>query len=180
MEFKYIETNRLLLRKMDESVLHYLKGISNDEELGLFFGIKGEKLIQKEKNRLIGGYTTFNKKILIFHLINKKTQTVIGWCGYHTWYIDHSRAELGYMIYDEENRNKAYMKEALKATLDYGFKKMDLQRVEALVGAENEPSLKLIEKYGFQKEGCLRNHYRVNGTYEDSLFFGLLKEEYAI
>ncbi len=34
-------------------------------------------------------------------LIDKKTNKVIGWCGFHTWYTDHNRAEIGYGLFDD-------------------------------------------------------------------------------
>jgi ribosomal-protein-alanine N-acetyltransferase len=69
------------------------------------------------------------------------------------------------------------MKEAVKPILDYGFTKMLLNRVEALIGAENTPSLKILQANNFTFEGTLREHYNVNEVHEDSLLFSLLKSE---
>ena len=56
---------------------------------------------------------------------------------YHTWYVDHHRAEIGYVLNSkEEDMNKGYMSEALLkeviALLD--LMKMNLHRIEAFVG----------------------------------------------
>jgi ribosomal-protein-alanine N-acetyltransferase len=55
---------------------------------------------------------------------------------------------------------------------------MKLNRIEAFIGPGNIPSLKLIAKSGFIQEGHLRGHYCKKGIMEDSLVFGLLREEY--
>jgi ribosomal-protein-alanine N-acetyltransferase len=70
------------------------------------------------------------------------------------------------------------MKEALKAMLDFGFKEMQLNRVEALIGPLNVPSTKLVQSLGFVQEGVLREHYCKNGELQDSVMFSLLKREY--
>ena len=70
------------------------------------------------------------------------------------------------------------MKEGIKRILDYGFNEMGLNRVEAMIGSYNEPSLKLVRSLGFVKEGLLREHYCKNGELQDSIVFSLLKKEY--
>ena len=71
------------------------------------------------------------------------------------------------------------MKEALPFVLQYGFEEMELKRIEALVGPNNEASLRLIRSMGFVQEGLLREHYFTNGRFEDSLFFSLLQREFV-
>ena len=102
----------------------------------------------------------------------------MGWCGYHTWYIQHDRAELGYELYHESDRGKGYMSELMPYVIEYGFKDMNLNRIEAMVGPTNIPSLKLLEASGFVKEGQMRSHYLRDGEYQDSLVFSLLRNEY--
>jgi ribosomal-protein-alanine N-acetyltransferase len=41
---------------------------------------------------------------LYFHLLEKTDQNVIGWCGYHTWYLEHDRAEIGYELFKKVKR----------------------------------------------------------------------------
>ena len=78
----------------------------------------------------------------------------------------------------EEERNKGYMGEALKAVLRFGFNEMNLNRIEALTSPTNEISQKLLHANGFVHEGELRRHYNKDGVFEHSVFYGLLKDEY--
>jgi ribosomal-protein-alanine N-acetyltransferase len=114
-----------------------------------------------------------------FYLIEKSSGNNIGWCGFHKWYTRHSRGELGYVMTDEPAKGKGYMKEALGPVLKYGFNTLKLHRVEAMVAAWNEPSLKLLKGNGFVNEGNLREHYFENNIYDDSLMFSLLVGEYT-
>ena len=43
----------------------------------------------------------------------------------------------------------------------------------------NLASCRLLEKLGFQREGVLRNRWRVGGEFSDSVIFGLLRHEYV-
>ncbi len=178
MHFETIATARLVLRKIDPAVLDFIFSNYNDEQLKLFLGHPTNESLNKERDRFRKGMHTFNKSFLYFQLMEANTGEVIGWCGYHTWYLDHSRAEIGYGMNDEEYRAKGYMSEALAAIIDYGFKKMKLNRLEAFIGPANIPSLKLVKKFDFTQEGHLRQHYCKDNKLEDSLVFSLLKEEY--
>ncbi len=132
-----------------------------------------EQLVEKQR-QYDEGFSTYNKKFLYFFLIDKITEMNIGWCGYHTWYTPHRRAEIGYQI-AEEYQNRGLMKEALIPIIDHGLNKMNLQRIEAYVGEENAASLRLMEIFEFKKEGLMKKHYNIDGVNGDSLVFGLLK-----
>jgi ribosomal-protein-alanine N-acetyltransferase len=111
-------------------------------------------------------------------MIDKATSKPVGKCGFHSWYPDHRRAEIGYGFTDENYKGKGLMTEALKEMIKYGFEKMELNRVEAFVGPNNPASLKLIRSLGFTEEGQLREHYYKHPRLEDSICFSLLKKEY--
>lgn len=141
-------------------------------------GLKDEVDLERESRKYKEGLWTYNKKFVNFLLFLKGDMRVIGACGFHTWYVDHRRAEIGYALYHKDDQAKGYMKEALAAVLKYGFDHMNLNRVEAFVGSDNLPSIKLMAHFGFQKEGLLRQHYYWQDKMEDSLAFGLIKQDY--
>lgn len=141
-------------------------------------GLNTEEDYLREKKKAEGGYRTYDRSIEHFKLVLKENDEVIGGAGFHNWYAIHKRAELGYVMYKEEQRRKGLMEEAVRAILDHGFRVMELNRVEATIGPKNEASLNLIKKLGFTQEGHLRNHYVHEGEVQDTLIFGLLREEY--
>jgi ribosomal-protein-alanine N-acetyltransferase len=79
---------------------------------------------------------------------------------------------------DEGFKRKGLMTEVLEVIIDYRFNRMNLNRIESLMGTENIPSLRLIDKDNFIKEGLLRQHYYSSGKYEDSILFSKLYIEY--
>jgi [ribosomal protein S5]-alanine N-acetyltransferase len=177
MEINSIETPRFTLRIVTPEVHNHAMENFSDNELMDFFGLD-EKGLEKQKSQQAGGLTTFNKSFVNFYPIDKYTGKVIGWCGYHTWYTDHDRAEIGYYLNADEHKRKGYMTEILRAVLYYGFSQMNLHRVEALTATYNTASIKTLEKFGFTYEGLLREHYLVDGKHEDSPIYSLLRHEF--
>lgn len=178
MQFEIIETPRLKLRKLNQEVFDFVFNNYTTEELRRFLALKLSEECELEKEKYRQGFSTFNKTFLYFQLIEKQSDKIIGWCGYHTWYTSHDRAEIGYILFEDKVKGKGYMTEVMTPILAYGFGEMNLHRVEAFVGKENLPSLKLMSNFGFKQEGHLKEHYLKNGVYEDSLLFALLRSEY--
>jgi [ribosomal protein S5]-alanine N-acetyltransferase len=179
MTFDIITTERLLLRKITPIVLRQLFEDYSDKEIKHILGIETDEALGNERAKYKLGLSTFNRSFLYFHLLDPVSEINIGWCGYHTWYLQHHRAEIGYVLAKENYRQKGLMTEAMTAIIHYGFNAMNLHRIEAFVGSDNVASLSIMERFHFKKEGLLREHYVVNNRMEDSLVFSLLKHEYA-
>lgn len=178
MDFFCIETERLLLRKLTPETYQYIFEQYSDLEQLEFLGIGTFEKLKEEKEKFTKGITTYNKSTLVFQLLDKKSKKVIGGCGFHTWYLDHARAEIGYALTDDTIKRSGLMSEALKPIIAYGFEEMKLNRIEAFIGPNNSASIRLVEKFGFTREGLLRQHYYKDGQFEDSVAYSLLQEEY--
>jgi RimJ/RimL family protein N-acetyltransferase len=95
--------------------------------------------------------------------------------------IDYNH-KVGSVMYwlGEDYWNKGYGSEALKALLDFGFKELKLRRISAEVYPGNEGSSKLLEKFGFKKEGYFREAVvcKADNQIKDTIPYGLLSKEY--
>ena len=179
MEFEKLTTDRLILRILSPEVYDFIYQNFTTEEQIKFLGLASTEELATEKNKYDKGLSTFNKSFRVFQLIDKTSEQIIGWCGYHTWYTEHNRAEIGYGLFDDSFKQKGLMSEALPPIIEFGFITMKLHRIEALAAAYNVPSLKLLAKMNFKKEGVLREHYFVNDRMEDSVIFSLLKNDFG-
>lgn len=71
--------------------------------------------------------------------------------------------------------NRRLATEALAAILAYGFSELGLHRVEAQTVADNEESVRLLDRLGFQREGTRRGHsFEEDGLFHDEAIYGLL------
>lgn len=173
-KFDYIETSRFKLRILEAEAYQNFLRLATAEELLHYIGIPKEE-VEQEKTKAIYGFRTYNKSYLMFLIIDKITENILGYCGYHTWYLEHDRAEIGYGLYSDSSKGKGVMSEVLNAVLHYGFEIMQLRRVEAFISPDNIASLNTVKKFGFTREGQLRSHYVKGGQIEDSVVFGLLQ-----
>lgn len=175
-----IESSRLFLKGLTSEDMTHIFTQLPKAEIMQFLGHESDKEFEQEAEKQRYGYATYNRRFLLFLLIDKASQQVIGRCGLHNWNPDHRRAEIGYHIGNESFKRQGLMSEAVEAIIHYGFTHMNLNRIEAIVSPYNEPSLKIIRKNNFQEEGRMRKHYPSEDGFEDSLVFGLLREEYEV
>ncbi len=180
MNFEIFETERLLLKAISPEEMTRIFESLPKSEIKKILGHRTDEAYYKEENKYKNGYSSYNRRFKLFLLTDKTTDSIIGRCGLHNWNTEHSRSEVGYVMEDVNFQNKGLMTEALKLIIAHGFNVLNLNRIEALVGIENFPSRRLMEKFNFIQEGILRQHHFINGTYEDSIIFSKLAEEFRI
>ncbi len=170
--FPVIETGRLFLRKisMDDAVDIFLLR-TNDEAIKYIHKPKlktvddAKELINKmnEPDRIQWGITLIGE--------NK----IIGTIGYHRIEEDHSRAEIGYMLHPL-HWNTGMMSEAIERVIDYGFNKMNLHSIEAIINPGNSVSRKILQKFNFIKEAYFKENFFFEGEFFDSEVYSLVKK----
>jgi|WetSurMetagenome_2_1015567.scaffolds.fasta_scaffold156018_2 [ribosomal protein S5]-alanine N-acetyltransferase len=109
-------------------------------------------------------------------IMHKEDGRLIGTCGLHKWDQQYMRAEIGCDL-SPDYWGRGYMTEALQVAIRNGFERMKLNRIEAIVYIKNSPSIRLLERLGFQREGTLRDYYYLNGKFHDQYIFSLLQKE---
>ena len=105
------------------------------------------------------------------------TGEVIGTVTLYAFYAMNRRCEIGYAL-ARAHWGRGYVAEALSAALDYGFRTLDLNRVEADIDPRNAASGRVLERLGFRKEGYMRERWIVNGEVCDSIYYGLLRSDW--
>ena len=88
------------------------------------------------------------------------------------------RGEVGYAL-AARAWGRGYATEGLRLAIAHAFDALGLERLEADIDPRNEASCRLVERVGFQREGLLRQRWRVAGEITDSAIYGLLRAEYA-
>jgi ribosomal-protein-alanine N-acetyltransferase len=173
-----IETERLILKGFSPKDMTIIFESYSKNEVMKLLGMRNDEEFKKEEYKQKNGYASYNRTFILFLLIEKVSNSVIGRCGLHNWNVDHKRAEIGYDIAEENYKRKGFMTEAVNAIIHYGFNDLKLHRIEALVGTENVASLRILEKQGFIKEGLLREHYYIDNKHVDSIMLSKLRSEY--
>ncbi len=85
----------------------------------------------------------------------------------------HHRAELGYALAPEQ-RGQGRATEAVRLALAHAFDALEMHRIEADVDPNNAPSIALLERLGFTREGYRRERWFMDGEWQDTVDYGLL------
>ena len=86
-------------------------------------------------------------------------------------------AYLGYQIGAEFAR-QGYMTEAIALILRYAFVELKLHRLEANIQPGNLPSIALVKRAGFVKEGFSRRYLKICRRWRDHERWAILAEEW--
>lgn len=86
----------------------------------------------------------------------------------------NKRAGIGILIADRADRGKGYATEAMKLIIQYGFEMLDLHQIYSNVRVDNESSLALFKKLGFEVTGLKQDWIYDHGTYYDEYTMQLI------
>lgn len=121
---------------------------------------------------------TGSRSEVIFAIADSKSHRHVGnlKLGPINWV--HRRAMFGIMIGDKESWGRGIGKEATRLAVEYGFLRLNLNRIYLGVYAEHESAIRCYQAVGFKAEGRFREEMFCDGTYHDRLWMSLLRSEY--
>jgi ribosomal-protein-alanine N-acetyltransferase len=112
-----------------------------------------------------------------FIIVDKKTGALIGGCGTGDINQLEKRATVGWWA-AKEYWGKGYVLEAVKLLIEFSFKKLNLNRLEAGIFTFNKRSLNFAKKLGFKVEGIGRQKAFKKGKLIDEYDISLLRKEW--
>lgn len=86
-------------------------------------------------------------------------------------------ATIGYWL-AKSKMGRGYMTAAVKALIDEGFQRLQLNRIQARVATANYPSQAVCDRSGLQKEGVLRQAEWLYDHYVDLTMNSVLRSEW--
>lgn len=98
---------------------------------------------------------------------------LVGTIGFHTISLPNRTAELAYDIHPNYWR-RGIGSACCSAVASWGFSERAYVRVQAVALVTNFPSVRLLEKCGFTREGTLRSYRMVRGEPRDFHIFSKL------
>lgn len=174
-----LETNRLILRPFKRDDVEFVHRHFSDPAVSRYLLDSPPLKTVSEADELVSFYQAQegdgpNR----WCLVSKEDGAAVGTCGFHQIAPQHRRAEVGYDL-TPDRWGRGYMIEALGAVLAFGFEKMSLHRVSALVFEANVRSVRVLEKSGFRQEGVLRDLFLSGGDFFDHALYSLLRTEWV-
>jgi len=180
MYHPFIAGEKIYLRGLEKSDLTgNMFQWANDSEVTyyMFMGAMPNtiELLEEEYEQLVK-----SKNDVVFAVIEKETDIHVGNVGLYVINWITRSAEFRIIIGEKEYWKKGYGTEATKLTVDYGFGKLNLNKVWLGVNAAHKDAIKAYEKAGFVHEGILRQEIYRNGEYYDAVRMSILREGYFV
>ena len=107
----------------------------------------------------------------------KAEKRIIGTIGFMWIQPENNAAEVGYSL-SRMYWNQGIMTEALSKLLEYGFRTLNLNRIEEQHETDNPASGAVMRHCGMRQEGILRSRIINKGKYVDMVLYAVLRREY--
>lgn len=99
----------------------------------------------------------------------------VGGCGLNCINQANRFANLGYWIRASAT-NQGFATEAVRLMVEFGFRRLELHRLEIVIAFDNTASMRVAEKAGARREGILRSRLRLHGRSVDAVMFSVVRE----
>jgi L-phenylalanine/L-methionine N-acetyltransferase len=112
-----------------------------------------------------------------YNLVAVSGEHVIGMVSVHTLPERPRRRHVGKIGISVADawQGKGVGKALMQAAIDLADKWLNLTRLELEVYSDNDAAIRLYERFGFEREGVLRQHAFRDGRYVDSIMMARLR-----
>lgn len=171
--FPLLQTEGLLMRQFREDDLPGLFRCLSDPETVRYImePVEEPETLRGVLEDYIHGYD--RGVSLNWALEDREGGGYAGSVSLHEFSFHDGLAEIAFEI-DRSFSGRGLMSEALTAALDFGFRTLGLNRIEARVVEGNQRSEGLLLRLGFRPEGTLRQAFLLQGAIRDIHLYGLL------
>jgi RimJ/RimL family protein N-acetyltransferase len=177
-ELPRIDAERVVLRWLTERDVGALHRVFSNAEVMRYWSHPPFEDESAAERLLRDIHDLFRRQELFqWGIARREDDIVIGTCTLFNFHEESARAEIGFAL-GRDHWRRGYMSEALRALIAFAFDVLALRRLEADVDPRNTPSIRVLERLGFVREGHLRERWQVNGEVQDGLFYGLLCREW--
>lgn len=173
-----LETERLIIRPVEPDDVEDLFTIYADAEVLRFTSLQVRKTVEAVEKKVAWIFKCYKRgKPAPWAIELKKTNRVVGLCGFLDWVPRFACAEIMCMLARACWR-QGIMTEASRAVIRYAFCEMGLNRIQSRIYSENIASLRLHQKLGFRVIGVIPEFGYYRGAYWDRVELSLLKSEF--
>ncbi len=178
--FPVIELGDIRLRELMLSDKEgYFEMMSDPENSQYLSDEDVPKTIEETEDEIKYWGGLYHRKQSIFWAIaDSKTDAFMGTIGFNNWNFHNQRSEISYDLLKKYWR-KGIMTRALRNTVIFGFKNMNIYRIEARTMLDNKPSQGLLEKVEFKHEGIQRAYRIIRAQPTDITLYSLTKKDYS-
>lgn len=170
--------DRVALRAVEEKDLPQLLKWRNAPKFRRFFR-EYRELNMSQQLKWFQNIVQADERVRMFAIVEPQENRLVGACG--LCYIDWVNRNADLSIYIGHKGlyiDDKFAPEAAALTLDYGFDELCLHRIWTEIYAFDERKTQMYDTLGFTLDGRHRESHWSEGTWHDSLFYGILNREW--
>lgn len=179
--FPIIETDTMILRDLRVADRAAVFRIYSDDVVDYFSPYSACQTVRDAEIIIRDLRDVFRRREgIVWGITLRDKGTVIGTIALNNWVrqgIHAFRAELGFVMARTYWR-QGYTSQALDAVLNFGFTAMRLHRIEANMQTDNEAAGGILAKFGFVREGLLRDRLYWDERFYDVEHHALLVDDW--
>lgn len=173
-----LETERLVLRKMCVEDAEDMYSYARLADVTKYLTWSPHPNVNYTKNYLQYVETKYAAgEFFDWAVTEKSSGKMIGTCGFTRFDYNSDGAEVGYVI-NPVFRGRGFAAEALGAVVRFGFRELNLVRIEARYMEGNAASRRVMDKTGMHYEGMYRASMLVKNEYKNICVCSVLANEY--
>jgi RimJ/RimL family protein N-acetyltransferase len=111
----------------------------------------------------------------LFAIVDRSRERHVGNIKIGPVNLHHAFADISYFIGDRTCWGKGLATDAIRIATRVAFERLDLHKTQAALYAGNVGSGRALEKAGYSLEGRQRAQVRSGETWEDRLWYGLVR-----
>src|SRR5947207_11396095 len=175
-----LETDRVLLRPIEESDYTALLDLARDEGMWYYFTLNLADKNDLRKWMDIAFAEKASGSRRPFTIIDKATNKIAGSSSLGNIAYYDLRIEIGWSWLGKDFRSTGVNRHAKYSMMRYAFDELNFERVEFKTDVLNERAKQGLRKVGGIEEGVLRSHMTLwNGRRRSSVYYSVLKDEWS-
>ena len=171
---KEINTQRLILREIEEKDLYDVYEYASDESVARYMPWEAHKSIEDSRNFIDNEIEKYKKNnSLNYAIVLKETNKMIGTAGCFEYKEGDKFAQVGYVI-NKKYWGNGLVPEAMRAIIEYLFREKDVHRIYAKHYVGNEKSGRVMQKLGMKYEGTMEDSVFAKGEYITTKHYAII------
>ena len=170
-KFPVLKTNRLVLRQLNSNDENGIYNFYSDPVALKYVprNLFTERIEASDKIKFFDALFD-DRKGIWWAISYKEKQDIIGIAGFFEIDKAANKAELGYGFL-QGNWGKGVGTEIVKTLTDFGFQAIQLHKIYAYIHPDNISSIKVVEKFGYKREGLFKDHDFAQNKYFDTAVY---------
>lgn len=169
-----LKGKRIYLRALEPEDIGFLTSVENDERLWELSHTQTPYSKYILKQYLENAHQDIYEAKQLRLIISNYEDEPVGMIDLFDFDFKNRRAGVGILVRQPKDRHRGYGKESLELLISYSFYHLHLHQLYCNILEDNEASLELFTKQGFEKVGLKKDWVYSNKTYKNEYLLQLI------